>query len=132
MELVIEKCFIVSYHRPKNPVIYNYSMNSFLISRRKEAYGLGVTLDEGLNFNVRIVDKSLSKAFKLLCFIIRQTRACNYPLYLKSLFTGLVRTCVEFYFVVWVPHCVSAINRVERIQRKFTRLALKMLSLEGS
>ena len=73
MELAIEKHFILSYHRLKNPVIYNYSMNGCLLSRRKEAYDLGVTLGVGLNFNVHI-NTTLSKALKLLGFIIGQTR----------------------------------------------------------
>ena len=64
-------------------------MNGCLLSRRQEASDLGVTLDEGLNFYVQI-DNTLIKAPKLLGFIIRQTRGCNDPLCLKSLFTGTI------------------------------------------
>ena len=101
MELAIENYFSVSYRRLPvilNPVIYYYFMNGCLPSRRKESYVLGVTLDEGLNFNVHI-DNTLSKAFKLFGFIIIQTRGYD-PLCLKSLFTGLVRSCVEYCSVV--------------------------------
>ena len=46
---------------------------------------------------------------------------------ITTLYCSLVRSSLEFCSTVWIPHYNNAIHRIESIQRRFVRYALRML-----
>ena len=80
---------------------------------------LGVSYDANLSFTShisKIVAKALGRAkFILKCFSSRD------PLLLMRAFCTFVRPLLEFSSIIWSPYTVSDINRVESVQRSFTK-----------
>ncbi len=81
-------------------------------------------LDNKLTFNVQI-DYIASKAMKVLGFIKRFGKEFKDPYVHKVLFCTCVRSILEFASNVWSPFFQNGIDRIEKVQRKFTRFALK-------
>lgn len=48
---------------------------------------------------------------------------------LKALYCSLVRSTLEYCSVVWAPFYQNGIERIEKVQRKFTRYALRHIPL---
>lgn len=55
------------------------------------------------------------------------TKEFNDPYYLRALYSSLVRSILESTAVVWSPASSVAIRRIEGVQRKFIRFALRGL-----
>jgi hypothetical protein len=80
---------------------------------------LGVTYDNHLSFSCHI-DNIISKAscrarLILKCFCSRDS------VLLTRAYCTYVRPLLEFSSVIWSPHTKKDINRIESVQRKFTR-----------
>jgi hypothetical protein len=74
------------------------------------------------------LDVMVSKSFAMLGFIRRLSLEFRDPYSLKSLYnTSLVRPKLEYTSWVWNPLYDVRVNRVERVQRRFIRYALRGL-----
>jgi hypothetical protein len=71
------------------------------------------------------VDIMVAKAFAMLGDLSRLSLEFKDPYTLKSLYTSLVRPKLEYASCVWKPFYN---DRVERVQRRFIRYALRGLS----
>ncbi len=65
---------------------------------------------------------------KCLGFIKRFGKEFNDPYVHKVLYCTYVRSILEFACNVWSSYFQNSIDRVERIQRNFTRFALRYLN----
>jgi hypothetical protein len=83
-------------------------------------------MDEKMNFSEH-VDVMLGKAFAMLRFIRRLSLEFRDPYTLKSLYTFLVRPKLEYASCVWSPFYDVHVDKVERVQRRFIRYALRGL-----
>ncbi|XP_058827091.1 uncharacterized protein LOC131687065 [Topomyia yanbarensis] len=83
-----------------------------------EIYVMGVTFDRSLSFNGHI-DQVVKDCLQLF--------ALDDPHAILSIYIGLVRSKLDFASVVWRPLYVTQINRLEQIQKKFVRFALRHL-----
>ena len=63
----------------------------------------------------------------MLGFLIRFSEDITDPYVLKSLYCSLIRSIFEYCSVVWSPCYSVHINRIESLQRKFLRYALRRL-----
>lgn len=118
-----DKCCVISFTR--SPVIsFSYSLCDTVIRRVSSVKDLGVWLDETLSFNTH-VDYVISKANKSLGLIVRLSSDIRDPLCLKSLYCCWVRPSLEYAAVVWSPPGSTAMARLESVQRKFTRVAVR-------
>lgn len=68
-----------------------------------------------------------AKASAQLGFIFRVAKSFRDVHCLKSLYCCLVRSILEYGSVVWSPFYQNGIQRVETVQRKFVRYALRFL-----
>jgi hypothetical protein len=50
LEFNIKKCVCMSYSRCKEPILYEYKINSVMLGRVSEVNDLGVVFDTGLTF----------------------------------------------------------------------------------
>ena len=87
---------------------------------------LGVSYDNHLNFKSHIcliVKKAASRAKCILkCFISRD------PLLLTRAFCTFVRPLLEFSSVIWCPYFKNEINKIESVQRSFTKSIFNLRS----
>ena len=70
----------------------------------------------------------VNKANSVLGFIKREMREMFDPYCVKTLFITLVRSITEYACQVWSPHYGVHIDRIESIQKRFIKFALKILS----
>jgi hypothetical protein len=81
-------------------------------------------MDEKMHFSEH-VDFMVSKTNAILGFIKRLAFEFRDPL--KSLYTSLVRPKLEYASCVWSPFYDVRVDKVERVQRRFIRYALRGL-----
>ena len=103
-------------------MMYDYRMSQASINRVNTVKDLGILLDAKLSF-AQHISATTAKAYAVLGFIKRNTQQFNDIYCLKSLFSALVRSILEY----GAPYHAVHINRIERIQRQFLRFALRML-----
>lgn len=126
LELNINKCNVITYHRIKNPSIYNYTINNTTLSRVKESKDLGVTLRSDLKF-ITHYNNTKNKALRVLGFINRGSKDFKNPYTYKILYLTLVRPILEYASQVWSPHYNVHVKKLESVQRRFLRsLAFKL------
>lgn len=121
MDLNIDKCSVITFTRSRSAIVFDYAINSQNLKRVYEIKDLGVIMDSKLTF-----DKHISYIFrrcnKLLGFIFR---ACNPFKSKKSVmfsYNSLTRSICEYGAVIWNPFYKVYTDKIERIQRKFTRM----------
>ena len=124
--LSVNKCVVITFHRIQKPIIFNYSIGDAPLSRVEQVNDLGVTLDPKLSFDQHRT-LVISKASRQLGFITKIAKGVSDPHCLKALYCALVRPILETASVVWGPHQVTWSLRLERIQKRFVRLALRDL-----
>lgn len=126
MEVSVKKCAVISFSRKKQPIHRQYSIFGEVIERVSVFKDLGVLLDEQLSFRDHYAH-ILDKANRNLGFMFRIAKDFRDPYCLRSLYFCLVRSILETATVVWSPYHQIWINRVETVQRKFVRRALRFL-----
>lgn len=87
---------------------------------------LGVIIDEKLKFNEHI-GVTAAKAFSALGFIRRHAADFTDIYALKILYCSLVRSILEYAAPLWCPYYSTLILKIERVQRRFIRFALRNL-----
>jgi hypothetical protein len=85
---------------------------------------LGVIMDEKMNFSEH-VNVMVGKAFAMLGFIRRLSLEFRDPYTLKFLYMSLVRPKLEYASCVWSPFYDVRVGKVECVQRRFIRYALR-------
>lgn len=121
-----EKCSVISLSRLKNPKVYNYFFAGAAIERVDHIKDLGVILDSQMTFRQH-VSYIVDKASKTLGFIFRITKTFTDVYCLKALYCALVRSALEYCSCVWSPNYQNGAERIESVQRRFLRFALRHL-----
>lgn len=127
LHLNISKCKLISFTRSPRALQYSYNINGTELERVDKIKDLGVYFDNKMSFNDHY-NYIVSKGNKLLGFLKRNSRDFKDPHTLKSLYISLVRSNLEYACCIWNPTYVVSINRIEAVQRKFTRYALRKLN----
>lgn len=126
LNISVPKCSVISFSRKKSTIEYLYSINCQQVQRVTVVKDLGVLLDTGLSFHNHY-NSIIAKANKNLGFIMRVGKEFRDPYCLRSLYYALVRSILETAAVVWSPYTDIWSARIESIQRKFIRFALRTL-----
>lgn len=120
------KCSIISFTRRKNPIIWNYNIRGEQIDRVAVIKDLGVHLDTKLSFREHY-SITIAKANRNLGFIFRISSEFRDPHCLRALYYSLVRSVLEYASVVWSPYTGIWTSRIEAVQSRFIRYALRFL-----
>lgn len=118
LNLNINKCKSMSFHRKLAPIIYDYYINSTKLSQITEVRDLGVTFTHNMSFNKHI-DNIILKANQMLGFIRRWTKDLSSVNCILVLYFAYVRSQLEYAVPVWNPFYEVHIKRFEAIQKKF-------------
>jgi hypothetical protein len=83
-------------------------------------------MDEKMNF-LEHIDVMVGNDFAMLGFIRRLSFEFRDPYTLRYLYTSFVRPKMEYASCVWSPFYDVRVDKVERLQRRFIRYALRSL-----
>lgn len=126
MLLNIGKCNVISFTRKHNPIHHNYKLQDTTIERVDVIKDLGVWFDCKLNFK-RHINITIAKANSVLSLIKRFAKEFNDLFVIKSLYTSLVLSIIEYGSIVWMPAFEIDIKRIESIQKQFLLFCLRDL-----
>ena len=90
----------------------------------KEFKDLGIITNHHLSWNPHI-DYIVSKSNRMLGLIKRTCKGLDDPKTLRTLYCSLVRSNLEYCSVVWSPYTKRNTDKLERVQRRATKLILK-------
>ena len=126
LTISIGKCQVITFHRKINPVLFDYQIDGVTLNRVSHVTDLGVQLDSKMTFDLHR-SAIISRATRQLGFISKLAKDFSDPHCWKSLYCALVRPLMENASVVWHPYQVTWSLRIERVQKRFIRLALRDL-----
>lgn len=121
MILNLKKCAVMSTTHSTQKRIFDYGLNGMILERVSVKKDLGIMLDDKLSFNHH-VEMITKKAYQMLGFIFRCGKYFRNKSSLMILYKSLVRNRLEYCSSVWNPQYDRAIQEIERVQKKFTRM----------
>lgn len=120
MQLNVQKCSHIRFSRKKQSNLISYNIKGAVLNSVTEVRDLGVIMDNNMNFRSHI-DGIVTKSARLLGFLKRSSRGFKLVRTKIVLYNALVRSNLEFASVVWNPFYAVQSQRVESIQRAFTK-----------
>lgn len=120
MILNSSKCYHIRFSKKKLPQESTYFINNNTITKVKEIKDLGVTLDYQLKY-ISHYNNIIKKSAQSMGFIKRNAKDFKKPTTKVILFNALVRSTLEFACIIWNPIYSIHSQRIESIQRSFTR-----------
>lgn len=120
LHLNLNKCHYISFTRKFNPIVFNYTIDIFPLKKVNVFKDLGVYFDSKLKFDIHI-EETVSSCLKTMGFIFRTCHDFKRPDCLVNLFKSLILSKVEYASIIWSPYYNTHIERVESVQRKFTK-----------
>lgn len=120
LQLAPDKCQILSligYNKNFNPC--EFWINNHRLSRVGTIRDLGVLIDSSLKF-VHHIDNITRKA-AIISKLILASFSSRDPDILKKAFCTYVRPILEYSSPVWNPHKKLLIDRIEKIQKRYTK-----------
>jgi hypothetical protein len=121
LEVNASKCFQITFSRSKQESERIYDLGGNRLNSSYCAKDLGVVFNSKMNYNEHL-NQIISSANKVLEFIRRFSKDFSDPWIIKVLYCSLARPHVEYCSVVWNPSNAGEVERIESIQRKFTKL----------
>ena len=108
------KCYKMSSHRSRSPVVKDYSLhNQTLVAVQQNPY-LGVLLSSDLQWNSH-VDKIAKKGNSILAFVKRNLCACSVETKRAAYYVSLVRPHLEYVTAVWDPYRQNQVEKLEAV-----------------
>lgn len=120
MTLNISKCQVLTFTRKLKHINFDYTINDLLITRKKECKDLGVHLQTNLKFTEHI-ENVVNKSYRLLGFVIRNTKNFKNINTIIKLYNALVRPTLEYASVIWSPQAATHCEMIEKVQKRFLR-----------
>ena len=124
MDFNTKKCTIMRITGKQVPFTNGVHMNDTVLEEVKEFKDLGILTDCSLSWNSH-TDMITAKANRMPGLIKRTCKDLKDTATLKTLFCFLVRSNLEYCSVAWSPFTERNIDKLERIQRRATKLTLK-------
>lgn len=120
LDMNVDKCKVMSFTRRRSGILYNYSLGDINLERVDRTSDLGVVFDSELRFSHHIT-QCVSSSYRVLGFILRNTRSFSDAKPIISLYISLVRSKLEYASVVWNPFYNVHKLRIESVQRRFLK-----------
>jgi len=117
LQVSVPKCSVL--HLGNRNSCMSYDLNSTLLPDVKSIVDLGVTIDSNLRYKLHI-NNIVTKAHQRACLIMRCFKSRDPTLLFKA-FCVYVRPLVEYCVPVWSPSYTADINKIEAVQRRFTK-----------
>ena len=118
MSFNVDKCKVM--HFGKNNAKAEYKMNEQKLAEITEEKDLGVIISNDLKVSKQC-GKAASKGNQILG-LIKRTIISRKKKVLLNLYKTLVRPHLEYCIQAWRPHLVKDIEKLEKVQRRATRM----------
>jgi hypothetical protein len=119
LQIAYNKCVAHKIATLNTTVNYHYEINGNKLEWSSCTRDLGIYMDNDLKFTQhisKIVHTGHSRANLILkCFITRDSDV------LIKAFCTYVRPVLEYCSQVWSPHHAGLVNKIEQVQRRFTK-----------
>ena len=120
MEYHPKKCQVTNITSKRNIISHKYNIHGHTLEVVDSAKYLGLNIHKSLKWNDHI-NQVTKKAISTLAFLRRNLH--HFPRPTKSLcYLTLIRPLTEYSAVIWDPHTVENIRKLELIQRRTTRM----------
>ena len=117
------KCIYQSITRKKSPLLpILLTKRLWNLAIQKD---LGVCVSSNLTSDRQITERC-AKANKLLGFVRRVSRYMQSTQMCRTLYLSIVRCHLGYATQVWSPQTIGLLKRVENVQRRATKLILKL------
>jgi Reverse transcriptase (RNA-dependent DNA polymerase) len=126
LNLNTDKCKSISFTRQKSKINFMYSLNNTNLEKVNKISDLGILFDEKLTFKCHC-DMTISKAKGLLGFVKRRANEFKNVWVTRQLYFTYVRSILEFGSIIWMPHTIEYIKKIESIQKQFLLYTLRHL-----
>jgi hypothetical protein len=120
LPLNASKCAVVQFSRSKDFLKFSYKLGSCTLNVVDDFKLLGVVFNSSLSFATHI-DEVCRKVARLTGFVIRLSRSMHYSA-LLHLFKALILPHLTYCSVIWKPYQKGFLARLERSQRKVTKV----------
>lgn len=120
MILNATKCTHIKFTKKKNIVASEYFLDNQSLSESVEVRDLGIFMDSKLSFTTHM-DSIAKKSWRMLGFVKRTCKDFRNVYTILTLYNSLIRNTLEYATPVWNPHYQVHVERIESIQRAFTR-----------
>ena len=118
MEFNVEKCSVI--HLGRNNAQNQYQLGSVVLKSSNTERDLGVVVDKTMKFSEHI-NSTVSKANATLG-MIRRSITCKSRTIITKLYKALVRPKLEYCVQAWRPYLQKDIDKIERVQRRATKM----------
>lgn len=98
-----------------------YYFQNCEINRVHTVTDLGIIFDSRFTFSAHITHL-ITQCYKLLGFLMRNTRTVHDVDLMVILYTALIRSKLEFGATLWYPERANERHKIEQIQARFVRL----------
>jgi hypothetical protein len=126
VQLNLGKCKSICFTRSHFTRHFQYDLSGYRLDSVDSIWDLGVVLDSKLNFTSHI-DSLIVKASRMLGYIWRIGKEFRDPYTLKTLYNSFVWSHLDYASVVWSSYYGVYLKRIEAIQKKFLKFALRTL-----
>ena len=124
MNFNVKKCKIMKITKKIQPLTSSFFLENSELEEVKEFKDLGIITNHHLSWNPH-TDYIVSKSNRMLGLIERTFKGLDDPKTLRTLYCSLVRSNLEYCSVVWSPYTKRNTDKLERVQRRATKLILK-------
>ncbi|GMT12569.1 hypothetical protein PFISCL1PPCAC_3866, partial [Pristionchus fissidentatus] len=121
MTLSTPKCSVLHLGRLKTRS--KYTLNGLAISPSDTVRDLGIHFSKNLNFGYHITQ--ITRKTRSMCNLMLKSFHTNSPDILMKAYKIYIRPLLESSTVIWNPTAIGLVNRLENVQREFTRRVLK-------
>jgi len=120
LEISTQKTFVLNIGS-KNPK-YTYTLNGDILQITSVIKDLGITITNDLSFDLhyKII---ISKAYARASSVLNSIHTSN-PKVWALAFKSYVRPLLEYATVIWSPKTKYLVEKIEKIQKWYTRIAL--------
>jgi len=119
LQLSVDKCFTLNLGKPKCDVASHIDSNILPVVGLQTCRDLEVTVCSDLTPAVhidQIVAKAHQRANNILCYFVSRD-----PQSLTKAFITYVRPLLEYNSIIWSPYLKQEIDRIEQVQRRFSK-----------
>ena len=113
----ISKCSVL--HLGSHNPLSQYTFNDSPLLTSNSVKDLGITYNHKLQFDVYI-QKIVSRALQMVNLIFRSFVSRDVRIVVRA-FSTYVRPILEYFTPIWSPYLLKDINKIEGVQRYFTR-----------
>ncbi len=117
MKIQPPKCGVL--HLGKNNPKIEYRFNDCIIPAVDSVRDLGIIMTTNLSFDQHI--ETITKSANLTANLILRSFKYKNPKFMMQMFNVFVRSKLEYASQIWNPHHAYLIERIEKIQRRFTK-----------